>query len=138
MENKEIFKLGDKVFCALIGHGIVNRVSGTANDLYPIEVKYSNGVECYTVDGRYCKAAFPTLSFSEYTLDGFSQKRSEILPEKGQVVWVRDDEDDEWVISHFVEKQGRYYGTTDGDPFSGIVETEWEYLTTENPYKNEN
>ena len=137
MENKEIFKLGDKVFCALIGHGIINRVSGTANDLYPIEVKYNNGVEFYTIDGRYCKAAFPTLSFIEYTLDGFSQNRPENLPEKGQVVWVRDDEDDEWLISHFVEQNGNFYGTTDANPFVGIIETNWRYLTTKNPYENE-
>ena len=132
MKNELIFKVKDKVFDIRHGWGIVFRIHSDV-----VEVEFKSEKKSIVIWYEF-KQAGAFLSFTEYNLQGFSQERPETLPEKGQVVWVRDDEDDEWLISHFVEKQGRYYGTTDGDPFSGIVETGWKYLTTENPYKNEN
>lgn len=133
---KNVFKEGDKVFCILYGHGTV--LSIDPFDLYSISVLFESGnEEVYTNTGCYDINTKVTLSFTEYTLQGFSQERPENLPEKGQVVWVRDDEDDEWLISHFVEQNGNFYGTTDANPFVGIIETNWRYLTTKNPYENE-
>lgn len=133
-EEEIIFEIGDKVYCCMFGWGLVKKIN--YNEVYPIVVQFPSKVSSYTNDGKYWEHAQITLSFTKYKLEGFTQERPEVLPNKGDIVWVRDDEGDEWLISHFVEKQGRYYGTTDGDPFSGIVETLSKYLKTENPYKN--
>lgn len=59
------------------------------------------------------------------------------LPEIGQVVWVRDRDIDDWQVSHFIEKiSDNYYLTSDSN--NDNSRTDWIYLTTKNPYKNEN
>lgn len=75
------------------------------------------------------------LSFTEYKLEGFSDKRPEELPKIGQVVWVRDEIDEGWRVAHFLGKKGNFYVASlyylDQTPPS------WNYMTTENPYENE-
>lgn len=127
MEN--IFKLNDRVFHISYGWGSVIR----SNDKL-LAIHFDSQKEPHLLLDSH---RVNLISFTEYTLQGFSQERPETLPEKGQVVWVRDDEDDEWLISHFVEQNGNFYGTTDANPFVGIIETNWRYLTTKNPYENE-
>lgn len=127
MEN--IFKLNDRVFHISYGWGSVIR----SNDKL-LAIHFDSQKEPHLLLDSH---RFNLLSFTEYSLWNFSQERPQLIPEVGQVVWVRDEDDDEWVITHFVKMDGIYYCTYDGNPFLKTYNT-WRYLTTENPYKNEN
>lgn len=105
MKNKAIFKVNDKVYCIMNGHGIIDEISEEVAELYPIKVKFNNVIISYTYDGRYSQRLFPTLSFTEYKLEGFTQERPEILPNEGDIVWIKEDEDQYyWQIGHFYKK----------------------------------
>lgn len=85
-QSETIFKVGDKVFDINTGWSVV-----TKNDYhkdYPILLENNM---MYTSDGKYLPSyQTPLLSFTEYTLQGFSQERlKEPLPFKvGDVVYV--------------------------------------------------
>lgn len=128
MEN--IFKENDRVFHISYGWGNIMTLGDKSLDVKFANVKFDNDVK------PFFGISLDLLSFTEYSLWDFSQERSQLIPEVGQVVWVRDEDDDEWVITHFVKMDGIYYCTYDGNPFLNIYNT-WRYLTTENPYKNE-
>lgn len=74
-KNDEIFKVGDKVFDHLFGHGEVIKVYSGYSE-YPISVAFKEAVHLYTAYGRYIDKANPTLSLTEYKLDGFSQDKT--------------------------------------------------------------
>jgi hypothetical protein len=132
---KTVFKVGDKVYDARYGWGEVTDI--TNNKLYPIVVKYDNDNNTYTFDGRHTKSnLIPTLSFTEYTLQGFSQERPEILPERGDVVWARDNDKCDWTCAQFMWKEKGVYRTTAIDPFNDENGICYKLLTTENPYNN--
>jgi hypothetical protein len=135
--NKSVFKTGDKVYDYLFGWGVVINVYNGYSD-YPVHVEYTSVDTRYTFDGRYFDRLSPTLSFTEYTLEGFSQERTEELPEKGDIVWVRDDEDDSWLVTQFVKKDNDMYLCTDENPFlESDYSAEWNQMTTKNPYKKD-
>ena len=76
--DKQIFKVGDRVFDIRYGWGKVTICADTI--LYPIGVQFdeddSQEVILYTEDGKgHLGDNKPLLSFTEYTLNGFSQKR---------------------------------------------------------------
>ncbi len=131
-----IFKVGDKVFDYQFGWGEVVEISETD---HPIRVIYDSiGLGYfYSKDGKFRhKCIFPTLSFTEYTLNGFSQERPEQLPEKGDVVWVRDSGFDPWELCYFVEKQDNCFLVSFDDPFDDEGDTLcYKFFTTVNPYK---
>jgi hypothetical protein len=55
---------------------------------------------------------------------------------KGDVVWVRDRENEPWTIMHYVEKQDHCFLVTEDNPFDDEVYTIcYKFLTTVNPYK---
>ena len=55
---------------------------------------------------------------------------------KGDVVWVRDSEDETYDVCYFVEKQDNCFLVTPGDPFDDEGHTIcYKFLTTVNPYK---
>jgi len=96
--TETVFKVGDRVYCIVRGWGIVSDISGIGvfgdGDDYPITVEFRNDSfehGTYTLDGRYFLESNPTLSFTEYTLDGFSQERLIELPEKGEIIMVSND-----------------------------------------------
>lgn len=64
--EKELFKVGDKVFDPDFGHGEVKYISGQ-DDLFPIQVVFENDTHfsCYTVDGRYRIYDDPVLKLIE-------------------------------------------------------------------------
>ena len=133
---EQIFKVGDKVFDIRYGWGLVVSVNILTND-WPVEVVFNGKEELldeYTFDGRAFINYPPTLSFTEYTLEGFSQERPEELPKKGQIVWVREAHKSHWQIGHFFGKDGNMYllssGRPDGWSFGGVE------LRTTNPYEN--
>jgi hypothetical protein len=138
MKNKKsVFEVGDKVYDYLFGWGVVIDVYNGYSD-YPVQVEYNSINARYTLDGRYFDRISPTLSFTEYTLEEFSQERPEELPEKGQIVWVRDDEDDSWLISHFIRKDNDGYYCTDAVGVdSESFGLHWDQITTKNPYKKD-
>lgn len=94
-----VFKVGDGVFCILHGWGTVKRISKEGS--FPILVSFINNegypeTASFTLDGRYFENSKPTLSFTEYTIHGFSQERPINLPEVGELCLVRDYDGEEW------------------------------------------
>lgn len=74
MENKSIFKVGDKVYDIRFGWGEV--VILTEHELYPVEVDFNGRRESYTLLGYYDIDHLQSLlSLTEYNLQGFSQER---------------------------------------------------------------
>lgn len=127
MEAKIIFKLKDVVYVTSFGWGIVIDAGCSTPDGWV-------GIE--TNSGRIIHVDTYLVSFTEYTLEGFSQDRPEDLPNVGDIVWIKEDEDQYfWQIGHFFKKSDNRYlvsqGRPDGWSLSGIV------MTTKNPYANE-
>ena len=101
------FKKGDKVFDILFGWGEVIEIKMAFS--YPLEVEFKEESVCYTLDGKYLDDAPRTLSFTEYTLNGFSQERLIDLPEIGELVMVSDNGND-WLLREVKEIQnGKVY-----------------------------
>lgn len=76
--NEQIFKLGDRVFDIRYGWGtVINGIDiDDIDNLYPIRVDFNKYIITYTYDGKITdEDKHPILSFTEYTLKGFSQKR---------------------------------------------------------------
>lgn len=126
MESKTIFKLKDKVYVTSIGWGtVIDAGCSTPNGWVGIE---SNG-RIFSVDTYL-------VSFTKYNLEGFSQDRPEELPNVGDIVWVRDDDGDDWVISHFMD-----YKLDKTFPYGTSIDMTkgsragWRQMTTINPYK---
>jgi hypothetical protein len=106
--KETVFKVGDKVYCLLFGWGVVTKIK-TYDTEYPVIVELFNKEggkieKSYTEDGRYYASyhTIPTLSFTEYTLNGFSQEHPIELPELGEEIMVSDD-GKVWVIGRFRE-----------------------------------
>lgn len=135
---KTVFKVGDKVFDARYGWGEVTSISYTPK--YPISVVFNKIEDFYTFDGRDHDTdnLTPLLSFTEYTLQGFSQERPEVLPNRGDVVWVRNNEKENWLCTQFMWKVDGYYRATDSNPWKESNGVHYIFLTTINPYINEN
>ena len=77
--DKQLFKLRDRVFDVLYGWGVVNSIEESST--FPIRVHFDNLKQCsYTWDGKITQDYNPTLSFTEYTLEGFSQEKQIKFP----------------------------------------------------------
>ena len=74
--EKEIFRIGDKVFDIIFGWGEVKSVSKNGEPIVFFK-NIEGGIAClYTANGKsFTKNKHPMLSFTEYTLQGFSQER---------------------------------------------------------------
>nr|DAN81652.1 MAG TPA: ATP-dependent DNA helicase [Caudoviricetes sp.] len=74
---KTIFKKGDRVFDIRFGWGTVKEVLDTSYHNYPIIVFFDNigNVITYASDGSFGAGTPQMLSFTEYTLQGFTQER---------------------------------------------------------------
>jgi hypothetical protein len=99
--EKSVFKEGDRVFEYKNGWGTVRDIIGGTH-WHSVMVEFDNILPVATQMNSFY------LSFTEYKLEGFTQV-PEIIPEKGQVVWVKDEEHEEWVVGHFINKEGSYY-----------------------------
>jgi hypothetical protein len=78
------FKEGDKVFHLQYGWGEIT----THEENAIIRVKFFADTIAF-MDGNL-------LSFTEYTLQGFSQERPIVLPKVGELCLVRDYNDEYW------------------------------------------
>ena len=72
MKTETVFKKGQKVFDHQFGWGEVVNIEGNA--IFPIYVKYESIEMYYNRGGCVFDTDKPTLSFTEYTLEGFSQE----------------------------------------------------------------
>jgi hypothetical protein len=130
---KTVFKVGDKVYDVRYGWGKIDLIYNPNH--YPIIVKYKICHISYTLDGKSShEDLIPLLSLTEYTLQGFSQERPEILPERGQIVWVRNNENSNWSLAQFMWKNKEMYRVTAGNPFDDTNGAHYKFITTENPY----
>jgi hypothetical protein len=99
------FKVGDRVYDIVWGWGVVTSDMGINN----IEIKFdSNIYQTFRKDGRYADSSKPTLSFTEYTLQGYTQKKPIVLPEVGELCLMRDSDDEDWKAFMFKEYNSSY------------------------------
>jgi len=130
MESKTIFKENDRVYVTSLGWGkVIDAGCSTQTGWVGIE----------TDEGRIIHVDTYLVSFTEYTLEGFSQERPEELPKPGDIVWVRDTEYDSWMITYFrrfsTDAKLRY-GTNSKNSDNSQYIYYYRYLTTKNPYEN--
>jgi hypothetical protein len=109
--NKQIFKVGDRVFDAAFGWGEVTFILKLG--FLPINVLFDNWFEhAYTLDGRLYVDCNPTLSFTQYTLEGFSQEKPIKFPCTGMFegkrfgICLEKDKN-----GYFRGEQGTYWST---------------------------
>jgi hypothetical protein len=131
--SNQIFKEQDRVYHFLYGWGEVVKLLSNNNQSW-VRVQFdkqAKGFEDNFRDGFL-------LSFSEYTLEGFSQERPEEFPEKGQIVWVRDGKNFNWEVYHFLKHipNAEYPYMVAQDCNEDNFEA-FKYLTTINPYTYE-
>ena len=89
-----VFKVGDEVFDIRYGWGTVKEAGKySKRGLY---VAFEKNTASYYSNGVAFDCVTPTLSFTEYTLQGFSQERPIVLPEVGELCLVRDFKDSIW------------------------------------------
>jgi hypothetical protein len=86
-----VFKKDDKVFHINYGWGCVTELTD-----YTIMVDFNGEKLLGFSDDKL-------FSFTEYTLQGFSQERPIILPEVGELCLMRDDYDEGWRAVFFKE-----------------------------------
>jgi len=114
-----IFKEKDKVFDAQFGWGEVVGILQGFETRYPIMVEFVSGNENYDRNGAFTIDGIPTLSFTEYTLEGFSQERpKEPLPFKvGDVVYLNDKDMGDWTCTRLrkIAKDSTDYSFRSGD-----------------------
>jgi hypothetical protein len=132
---EDIFKKGDKVFCHYFGGwGKVEDIH-LKNIVFPIRCSFPLGDGSFTEDGRFWVDGPPMLSFTEYTLEGFSQERPEPAPKLGDIVWGKGFHTTDWSIGHYLGKQHASYkiSSTPNALSYWLAFT----ITTKNPYANE-
>ena len=120
-EAKQIFKVGDKVYHIEYGWGEVyhqERIN------FPVCVKFrEDEIMTFTLDGRETSESKQSLlSFTEYTLQGFSQERPIELPEIGELCLVSDSGRDWYCI-----KFGGYNPKVT-DPYTSLNGDGWRYI----------
>jgi hypothetical protein len=88
---KTIFKIEDKVYHYKYGWGVVTNFSQAL-----IRVNFKDKPKYLAIDNEL-------ISFTEYTLQGFSQERPIELPEVGELCLVRDYNENNWQLKKFSE-----------------------------------
>lgn len=79
------FQVGDKIFHHVYGWQLVKHVSESGNLI--------------TKEGNVLSPSF--CSFTEYTLQGFSQERPKPEIKEGQLIYVKSNEGGEWLMRYF-------------------------------------
>ncbi|MFJ1490530.1 hypothetical protein [Capnocytophaga canis] len=124
--EKQIFKAGDRVFDIRYGWGEVKEDDYTQpyHKLKIVFDENKNDYHLYTEEGSNEIAGVPTLSFTEYTLDGFSQERpidyNDYIGKWGKFYDDKERSND-FVISKLVyydEDANNDFETTDGHKYN--------------------
>lgn len=123
-----IFKPKDRVYHYRYGWGTIMDIHNGINKRILIEFDEVKNLI------REMKSEANLLSFNEYKLEGFSQERPEVLPEIGDVVWIRSEFPTEWVIGHFLMKENGNYYVNHSPTIKGWHSFGTEIRTT-NPFK---
>ena len=109
-----VFKVGDEVYDISYGWGKVKEEGKYSR--HGLQVVFGEFTARYCSDGTLFGCKNPTLSFTEYTLQGFSQERSLVLPEVGELCLVRDSYDEDWKCVKFkLYNRNTLYPFTDSD-----------------------
>ena len=118
-----MFKVGDKVFNYQYGWGTINEelrkyILVLFDNCKSVSIPFSK-------DGKETsRSERPTLSFTEYTLEGFSQERQIELPEVGDLCLVKDKALGNWFCEFFSGKEESLFITRDS---YGVVSA-WEEM----------
>jgi hypothetical protein len=124
--NNTIFLTGDRVFHIQWGWGtVMNIFHGSLYVRFDIRNKEYDLVAFPKLDNK-------TLSFTEYTLEGFSQERPEELPKIGDIVWVKDADDTDWYIGYFKGMVGNRFNCNTSK--TGSYDVTWDQMTTKDPH----
>jgi hypothetical protein len=102
----------------------------TINTKYSVKAIIEGSLISVTINGRNKNNECD----SEYDL---FHPDLEVLPERGDLVWVRDSEEDEWICAQFMCKEHGQYKVTGRNPFNENNGFYNKFLTTTNPYSNE-
>lgn len=133
---EDIFKVGDRVFCYNFGGwGTVIKKNESNYAPFRIRCSFPIGDASFTHDGRFYKDSPPILSFTEYTLEGFSQERPEELPSRGDIVWIKEMDTKMYVPIVFMEAINDDYVLSFN--FINIKVVNKDFVLTKNPYTNE-
>ena len=97
------FKIGQQVECLIYGKGTIIELDNRKH--YPISVYFDNGAwHEYTKNGQF-------RIDGKISLTPGTWKVEEILPEpkfeKGQPVWVRDEDGQEWRLRYYSHKENK-------------------------------
>ena len=124
--EKQTFEKGDRVFDIRFGWGTVKEVLDTSYHNYPIMVFFDNigNVITYASDGSFGAGMPQMLSFTEYTLQGFSQERpinyDDYIGKWGKFTDVSNNND--FVIGRLssfkVSNDETYFATESGDAYN--------------------
>lgn len=130
---KTIFKEGDRVYHFLYGWGDVIEILDD-DDKFWVRIQFDKKAKGFEDNFR---EGF-LVSFTEYTLEGFSQERPEELPERGQIVWGKNFDEDNWHIGHFYlfDKSSMSLKYCISSNPAGNKNLWVQEITTENPYEN--
>jgi hypothetical protein len=116
--KKHIFKEGDKVFSLVHGWGVVLKTD-LETLIYNVTCSFFDRMCDYTIDGKsHPRDLHPTLSHTEYKLDGFSQYVSIDLPEAGETILVCDHLD--YPIASWYLRVFEKYDHGDMFPVNGL------------------
>lgn len=122
---KTIFKEGDRVYFHIYGWGEIFDIDVN------VGVKFENLQSSKYFNEEFLKA----LSFTEYTLEGFSQERPEELPKRGDIVWIKEMDTKMYVPIIFMEAIDDNYVLSFN--FMNIKIVNKDFVETKNPYANE-
>lgn len=126
MENNR-FKEGDRVFDIRYGWGHI----AEAYLNFHVKVYFDSEKSAFWFDNISSRI----LSFTEYALDGYTAFRTEELPNKGDIVWIRNEFPSEWKIGHFRGKVDEEYWISSTN--NAHCDAKGTEITTKNPYENE-
>lgn len=100
---KEVFKKGDRIFHIQFGWGvIIEEINNHGN----LKIAFDKPVPQWD----WFDVSF--ISFTEYTLQGFSQKRPIELPEVGELCLVKDFKDSVWKAREFKKFTAHFLDTS--------------------------
>lgn len=109
MSNKEKARknglwVGKEVWdCSKSGRGIVESIA-EGHCTLPVEVRFDSGKSSYTLDRRWCPSHPPTLSDAPYEIHiTVNRDRPNWEPKPGEVVLVRDSDEERWIADIYEE-----------------------------------